>query len=159
MKPTQIELKNRAALVAEMLSQGLTRTQIHRACEQQWGVDWRTTDRYVNRAKTLLQAEIEQDKPILTAVSAGFYNSMIRKATATDKDKLVARQRLDALMGLDAPTRQEIAGAGGGALSTVHVFIPHNRRDAMPFEVGGPPEEQAQLGNGNGANGKANPET
>lgn len=134
MKPTNEELKQRIALVAEMLCTGLTKTQIHRACEQKWQVDWHTADRYMRRARITLEEEITQERPAMLASAVGFYKSMLRKPSASDRDKILAHTRLDQLLGLDAPTRQEISGPDGGPLTQVHVYLPDNGRQALPAD-------------------------
>lgn len=119
-KANPIELAERVSFVAELLSHGERRGAIHRLCAEKWGVSWRTTDTYVVRAREAFRKAASASIEDMVAESKAFYDSVLSNPKATVRDKLFARQRLDELFGLDAPTRlkHEVSGPNGGAIQT-----------------------------------------
>lgn len=107
-KPTNNELNARIARVADLLSHGLTRTQVHEACKQEWGVGWRTSERYMARAREFLVFETKMDRTEHVAMAYQYYASILRSPRAEIREKLIARERMDKLLGLEVPFRAEV---------------------------------------------------
>jgi hypothetical protein len=109
-RPTEQELEERIVVTSRALCRGLTKHEIKRAITSQYRVGWRTVETYLSRARALLIEESGRTRQQLVAEAFGFYNSVL-SSNASTADKIRARERIDRLFGLDAPMRQEIAGA------------------------------------------------
>ena len=75
-KPTAAQLALRVDTVLEMICRGHTRVQIHSVCAEKWGVDWRTADRYVSRAREERAKEVGHDSQTHIAEAYAFFKSI-----------------------------------------------------------------------------------
>lgn len=120
-KPTVREYNERVDFVGQCLGKLLTRTQIHRACEEKWGVDWRTTDRYVRRAKTDLQARCKMDKAEAREMGMTVILDCLKSPNAAIR--LRAEERLAMITGYEPPRRSEISGPEGGPVAVAEKVV------------------------------------
>lgn len=107
-KSTNKEMEGRVTKVASLMCNGLLRTQIHELCKREWGVGWRMAERYMARAREMLKSEVSKERADLVAGAVGYYMGVIRTPGVETRDKLKARERLDALLGLDMPSKSEV---------------------------------------------------
>lgn len=119
MKPTNKELEERIELVAQMITKGWRTSQIKAGVRAKFGqsLDQRTIGRYMARARDLIMKQCDMTKDQMRAESFEFYAAVIRDGKSTMREKMQARERIDKLFGLEAPTRQEVSGPGGKPIS------------------------------------------
>jgi hypothetical protein len=115
-KPNNDEVERRITAVELLLSRGARRTEIHQQMEKQFGVHWRTADRYLARAREALMKRLNKSKDEHRCESLAFYESVMRSGEAKASEKLMACKRKDELLGLDAPRRTEVSGPDGGKI-------------------------------------------
>lgn len=92
------------------------RAHLHKEFMKRWGCSWRTVDRIVSRARTELAARLGRPREAFRCDSLNFYEAKTQDPKASVGDQIRARQRIDELLGLDAPRRSEISGPDGEAL-------------------------------------------
>lgn len=97
------------------------RSQLHKELTARWQCHWKTVDRIVGRARAELIKRLERSKEIFRSESLAFYEALCVDPKASVADKTRARQRIDDLLGLDAPKRSELSGVNGGPLDVVPV--------------------------------------
>ncbi len=121
VKATLEEQAERIELVEGLLGQGARTGQIKRALKTQYGLEHAQSMVYIGRARDNIRKRFGKNREAHRADSFAFYEAM---ATATSKAtpivKLRARQRIDELLGLDAPHRTELSGIEGQPIP-VHV--------------------------------------
>lgn len=120
-KPTaeeQVELED---LTYNLLSSGFLKTDIKKYLRK-WAekkekalqthypgivieMDARTVERYLSRARERMVAESGKTKDELRQDSLSFYLAIARDPTADHRSKLIARERIDRLYGLDMPIK------------------------------------------------------
>ena len=115
-KSTNAEIEERITAAEILICRCARRGEIHAHFAAKYDVCWRSTDRYVARARERLRQRSTRPRQDHFDESMTFYESVIRDKNARPQDKLRARQRMDELLGLDAPKRQEVAGPGGGPI-------------------------------------------
>ncbi len=128
-KPSALQMEQRITEVEMLLSLGSRRTQIHAAMEAKYNIDWRTTDRYMSRARANLVKRSQKPKEEHCLDSFNFYQAIALNSAARPSDRITARKRIDELFGLDAPRRTEISGPEGSpiAFGDVKVYVPEKR--------------------------------
>jgi hypothetical protein len=81
-----------------------------------YGVSSRTCERILSHARGRIRdgtgKEIDQHRSDAYA----FYDSIIRQPNASIREKILAQERIDALLGLERPTKIEHTGADGKPL-------------------------------------------
>lgn len=164
-KPTVRELDVRITEVEMLLSVGARRSQIHAALKAKYNIDWRTTDRYVRRARENLVAATHKTKDEHRIESYHFYLSMRMNPNVSETTRIRAQENIDSLFGLRAPTNVRVGDPEGRPLQgaiiapIVNIIIPDNSRannnghaqlpPAQPVEVTAEITPQ-QNNNGNG---------
>lgn len=120
-KPSVREYNERVEFVGKCLSKLLTKTEIHRACEEKYGVDARTADRYLSRAKVLLHERCNMPKE--EARELGL--TVILDCLKSPKEliRLRAEERLAMIAGYESPRNYELTGKGGGPLELLQVKV------------------------------------
>lgn len=99
-----------------LITLGLYPHEARKILMSTYEVKRRTADSYAARARALLLEELGSDREEHRAGSLAFYRSICADAAAAPRDRLLARKRVDELLGLDAPKQVQVAGAGGGAI-------------------------------------------
>jgi len=112
-KPTNRELADRVDFVARLMAKGRTKTEIHRATEERYGVGWRTSDRYMARVRDDWGRHARSDVAAVRAESIQVYEEIMRDPKASAQARIKARERIDLLFGADAPKRFEHSGPDG----------------------------------------------
>lgn len=120
-KPTaeeQIEIED---LTYSLLSAGLLKSQIKKQLRK-WAekkekelasknpgiriqMDARTIERYLSRARARLVEESGKSKDELRSESFNFYMTIARDITTDPRSRILARERIDRLFGLDQPIK------------------------------------------------------
>lgn len=104
-QPTAEEEQEREDFAYELLSRCLHKSQIKKEFIKRYEVKPRTVERYLSRARMRLAAAAQIGRDELRAESLSFYLSVLRDQTASHRDRLLARERVDRLFGLDTPIK------------------------------------------------------
>lgn len=104
-KATKGEMRFRVERVAQMIAAGNTKGEVKRFLKQQYGLGFRTAERYMRLARESLVEAISIPKEDLVAQSYGFYMGVVSSTDAELKEKLSARAAADKLLGLPAPIK------------------------------------------------------
>ena len=118
------------------------RCQLHAEFAKRWGCHWRTIDRILVRARALLMERLQRSREDFRAESLAFYEALTADPHASVAEKTRARQRIDELLGLDAPTRQELSGSLDVVPVAAGTVVVH-----LPAKV---PVHSQKLNGGNG---------
>jgi hypothetical protein len=118
LKPTNDELEKRIEEVELLMARGARPSQIHAAICKKYGIHWNSVNRYMVRARKNIQKRFARSREQHRADSFTFYESMIMAGDASPGAKIRARQRIDELLGLDAPKRTELSGPDGVPIQT-----------------------------------------
>ncbi len=102
-KSTSKEIEERVSEVADLLASGATKTQLHAMGREKWAIHWKTMDGYCARARERLLADLNRPKPELRLESFSFYQGIADDESQPGHTRVRARQRIDELLGLDAP--------------------------------------------------------
>jgi hypothetical protein len=154
IKPTNQELSRRIEIVAKLFNKGATPSEIHRVCQQQFGVDWRTANRYVHRAKAYLQRVVDMDPKAAKALGMNVLLGVIRDGEPSAR--VAAERRWSEIWGYNAPTRVDHSvTVEARPLKDVPTDKLIELVQAEMDPVSLPPGELLKLANGNGdsANG------
>lgn len=120
-KPTPDDQAEIDDLVYTLLSSGLLKSQI-KTQVRKWGekkqkallasnsnvvieMDARTIERYLSRARARMVIESGKTKSELREDSLNFYLTIARDLTADPRNRIIARERIDRLYGLDMPIK------------------------------------------------------
>ena len=110
---TKAEHEKRERLVNDLLARGLRDSQIKRLCSVEWGVAPRSVENYICRARERLIEQLSGDKQRLRADAYAFYSGMIEDQSIPARERLRAREALDKLLGLAAPTKVALTDPTG----------------------------------------------
>ena len=113
IKPTAREIEKRVDECVDLLTGGRRKHEIVDRFHRRYGVGWRTTARYLARARGEMLNRLQKPREEFRAESLSFYESLIAAKASTIREKLLARQQIDELLGLNAPRRTEMSGPEG----------------------------------------------
>jgi hypothetical protein len=118
IKPTRIEIEERTEAAGQYWAAGLTFGQLKTSMHERFGMlDHRTVMRYLTRARKQWHDECgDIDRDAQRGEALEFYRQQMRNSKTSDRVKVRARERIDCLLGLDAPTRTELSGINGKPL-------------------------------------------
>jgi hypothetical protein len=118
-KATYEQIEERIELVQSLLSQGVLKGQIKRVILAKYGITARQCEEYISRAKDAIRKQFGQNKDQHRKDSFAFYQAIAAPGgKASPGARLRARQRIDELLGLDAPRVQQISGPEGGPIQS-----------------------------------------
>ena len=117
-KATKAETERRIEAAMTLLGRGLRDGEIKRVLAAQFHIPPRTAERYITRGRRALLERLGRTKEEMRAGSLAFYEGVLSDTKATTRDKLLARKRIDDLLGLDEPKRLEHSGPRGGPIET-----------------------------------------
>jgi hypothetical protein len=107
--PTEAEIEDRVLMCRRLLSQGRYDGEVKKAVAAHYRCSPRTVERYLRRARDELVAESGKGRDELRAEGYGFYREVRGNANAETRDRLKAQERIDKLLGLEAPTKVDVA--------------------------------------------------
>lgn len=111
-KPTVDDIEARIEEVVVMLSKGMRTGKIKRLIGNRYLVKHRQINLYIARARARIYARRDSPRNEIQADSLAFYE-LVASGGIKDssvRDRLVARKRVDELLGLDEPKRIELSG-------------------------------------------------
>lgn len=113
MRPTRKEHDERVAVCADMLARGFRNGAIKRRVAAFYSCSPRSVERYLRRARDRLVEELnEGDRETHRARSLDQYRMLLRDDSSSAVVRLKAQERIDRILGLEAPAevRQEVYG-------------------------------------------------
>jgi hypothetical protein len=121
------EMEDRIELTAMLLGQGLTKGQIKQMLKSKWQCSARSCEAYLARAREKLVQWSGQPKADHFIESASFYRSVLASSAPT-REKLLARERLDMLYGLEAARNLKVD-------SVVNSVVHHEHHHTLDLTV------------------------
>lgn len=123
-RPTKEEIEEREDFAFELLSRALLKSQIKTLFIKKYACTARTFEKYLSRARARMIELSGKDKAEHIQDAIAFYTSAMRNGEATVREKILARQALDALLALNAPQEHKVEHSGtlGGLVPIINVF-------------------------------------
>jgi hypothetical protein len=110
-KATNAEIGRRIEHTAVLLANGYTKTEIHAALKEKFGLHWSTVERmYMPRAREVLLKAADKTREEVRGEAVWFYRQILRNPRARVCEQIQARRRIDDIYGIDAPRRTEQVG-------------------------------------------------
>lgn len=118
VKPTQKQIEERVNAIKCYIADkpGVSRYELHKRFCKEFNVEWPTIDRYLDRAREMIQKQSNRSKEEFRANAIIFYEKVIADPKARFTEKLRAEMLLTQLVGCDAPSRVELTGREGAPL-------------------------------------------
>lgn len=123
-RPTRDELEARIEMTVKLISAGFHDGQVKRTVAKEYNCSTRTVEAYLRRAREILRDRRNRSREDLQAESMAYYESVLVSKSATPRDRLFARKRIDELLGLEEPRRHEHSGPAGGPIKTESTVSP-----------------------------------
>jgi hypothetical protein len=107
-RPTTDEIAERVELCRSLLLRRVPKGTIKKAFRQRFGadVDHTTIERYLQRAREGLVADLARGRQVHRAEALGFYESILADPAVPPRDKVRAQERIDKLLGLEDKSNQ-----------------------------------------------------
>jgi hypothetical protein len=103
--PTAVELDERVLACRRLLSEGRYDGEVKRQVAADFNLSPRTVERYLRRARDEMVAETGREPSEHRIDSYSFYRELRGNADLATRDRLKAQERIDKLLGLEAPTK------------------------------------------------------
>lgn len=97
------EVEERVDYTVTLLKAKLYPGEIKKVLKGKYGVSARTCENYLSRARQILIEETDKTKEEHIADAYVTYNKVLRSKASSDKDKLLAQNSLNKLLGLNMP--------------------------------------------------------
>lgn len=118
IKPDRAGHEERVDLALRLIASGLHDGRIKRLIAAQYDCSPRTVERYLRRARQIIFERRNRTKGELQAESMAFYERILADSKSSNREKLLARRRIDQLLGLEEPKRHELSGPNGGPIQS-----------------------------------------
>jgi hypothetical protein len=109
-KPTRAEHDERIEFTVWLLNRRMPKCQIKRQLMTKYGVDFRTCDRYVARAREQMVRQTDKTREELRQESYRLYESIIQDPASPRRDRMAAQMAIDHLFGLAGPLEHKLTG-------------------------------------------------
>lgn len=109
-RTSKTDLEQRIELTHRLLASRARKGDIKKTLIARWGVSARTAENYLARARERILADSQQPREQHRANAIAFYESIIGDMQASTRDRIKAQERMDRLLGLEAPTRHVHGG-------------------------------------------------
>lgn len=118
VKATDAEVSRRIATIHKLLVAGASRTTILQYAVKTWDVSESMADKYIGRAKETILEQVDRDKDQNLALALERMQEIYQecKSAKNYKGAITAQVEINKLLGLYAPTKQEVTGADGSAV-------------------------------------------
>jgi hypothetical protein len=106
-KPTTEEYQDRIEFVRSLLVRRVPKHTIKKLVRLQFAVDLRhePIERYITRAREQILLDLDRGRDEFRSESKALYESILADTKAKHGDRIKAQERIDKLLGLEAPTR------------------------------------------------------
>lgn len=111
VKHTPQEIEKRVDDVETLLGRRARKSQIHEIICKKYNVDWRTVDLDIGRARARLLQRLNETKNEHKSKALALYEQIL--LTGNPREKILAQERIDKLLGLEAPRQIGIGGGDG----------------------------------------------
>ena len=112
-KSTEAEVEERVTEVEKMLRAGpILKSQLVKFIKNKFEVQRRMAEYYIARARERMLLRLNRVKDEHRAESLSYYEGVILNPAATVREKVVARERIDKLLGLEVAQRLELEHSG-----------------------------------------------
>ena len=101
VRPTKVQYLARIKLCCDLLSRGYRKFELKGILKRQYGVSFRTCENYLSRARAMLLNEMGITREEARSQSCDLYKSIIKDPASTPREKILAPQRLDKVLGLE----------------------------------------------------------
>lgn len=115
----------------EWVAIGLHMGEIKTKGAEDWGVSRRTVEAYARRARARVAQALGKTREQHQGEGLAFYRMIIQDKQADVRDRLMARKRIDEMLGLDEPRRTELSGPNGTPLQHDHREVGDTLRNVM----------------------------
>lgn len=114
----EADIEERIEFVQNCLSRYVLKSEIKKLVREKYGeISHQSIESYLSRAKQRILAGIQKTREECRAQSVAFYESVLMDPNATTMERLKARQRLDAVLGTNAPTKVAVTDTDGKDVS------------------------------------------
>lgn len=104
--PSRTEItKRKLNLARGLLERRIPISDVKRALVQEFSCSERSAQRFITKAYELLRLDSEKPREDHLSDSYAFYLGIIRDASNSTRDRLRAQERIDKLLGLEAPLK------------------------------------------------------
>lgn len=109
-KSTQAEIETRVTEIYELMIGGASRTEMFRYGSETWGISSRQVEDYLKTAREKLATQLDKNRDANLSLAVERLTTIFRKTMKVqDYQRAIAAQReLNLLLGLYAPTKQDI---------------------------------------------------
>ena len=153
--PTDRERDHRTDAAITLISNGVLDGQAKQLLSDKFQCSARTAGTYLSRARARLREHDGRPIDDVRSEALEWYRKIIRDASASVRDRIKARTRMDMILGIDAPTRHLIGAE--------HEAVDYTPADAVRYmdaatmglvaEVDAKVLPESPGGNGAGGNG------
>ena len=116
VKPTKAQFEQLIVLAVTAIKQGYNNSQNKAALKAKGVASTQTALEYMARARERIRSESDIPIDQLRSESLEFYKHLIRDPRTTIREKILARERFDKIMGLDAPVQAQVGGIAGAPI-------------------------------------------
>lgn len=99
----EAEVERRVSECRVALESHFTKGEIKKQMKEKYGVDARTVENYLSRAREQIVQEVAETREYLRSQSVAVYRRILRSPDSTAKDKIMAQRQIDHILGLHAP--------------------------------------------------------
>lgn len=110
-KPTRAEYADRVSLCRKLIISGLLKCDVKRLLKEKYGTSYRTAERYLARARSQLVEETGLTLEENRAESKSRYLKLLQ--SKSEYIQLKAQERIDRLLGLEAPAKHAATDTEG----------------------------------------------
>jgi hypothetical protein len=122
-KPTKEDIEARIEYTLFLLSRRLYKSDIKRMLIRKYSIGARTCENYLSRAREILIKGTGQTKEEHRVASLNFYESIIAGPDSTLRDRIYANERLDKLLGLEAPLQHDVTSHGEYIMEVIETVV------------------------------------
>ncbi|HEV3023438.1 MAG TPA: hypothetical protein VGX76_13280 [Pirellulales bacterium] len=122
-RPTDDELEDRIERTRCLLAAGNRKADVKKALIAAYGVCARTCENYIARAREKILEGTGKPKDEHRAEALAFYETLKTSPESPVVAKIKAQERIDKLLGLEAPQKLEHAGADGQPLTFAALLL------------------------------------
>lgn len=112
-------------------SRRIHKSGIKKLLREQFGLSSRTSERVLARVRERMMERTGKEKEAHKDDAFAFYDSVIRDAAAPLRLKILAQERIDKLLGLQAVERHEHSGPGGGPIPILETDLDADQLDSV----------------------------
>lgn len=112
------EVESRVTTIFGLMLNGASRKEIIQYSTEKWDITDRQTDSYIKRARELYEEEMQSTREQHIGLAYARLNGLYMKTTKVQdyRSALAVQREINILLGLHAPTKQEVTGANGSEL-------------------------------------------